>query len=98
MKKNATLLLLSILFGCSPKNSTVIDFNPNFFKTESIESLNLSEDMSTLSSMQDEILCKICFVEKKDTSYKIIEEFQIPMMHFNTETNTHSISNSYNLV
>jgi len=97
MKKNATLLLLFLLFGCSPKNNTVINFSPTFFKIESIEALNLSEDMSTLSSMQDEILCKICIVEMKDTLYEIMEEFEIPMMNFNSKMKTHSISKSYNL-
>ncbi len=97
MKKLLILWLLLMLFGCSPKNKIVVDFQPTHFKIESIEALNLSEDMSTMSSLQDEIFCKICFVEKSASSFEIVNEIQLSTMRFNSKTRTHSIEKSLTL-
>lgn len=97
MKKLIILLLVLPFFSCSPKNNVVADFQPTHFKVESIEGLNLSEDMSTMSSLQDEIFCKISFVEKENSSFKIIEDFQIPTMRFNSKKRIHSIDKSLSL-
>lgn len=97
MKKLIILLLVLPFLSCSPKNNIVVDFQPTHFKIESIEGLNLSEDMSTMSSLQDEIFCKISIVEKSDSSFEIVSEIQLPTMRFNSKTRTHSIEKSLTL-
>ena len=89
--------MLFLLLSCSPKNSSVIDFHPKTLKIESIEGLNLSEDMSSMSSMQDEILCKITLVTKINNAFQIEEEATIPILKFNSKTKRHSIEQSFDL-
>ncbi len=91
------LIVFFLFFGCSPKNNVVVDFQPTLFKIESIEALNLSEDMSTMSSLQDEVFCKICFVKKSDSSFEIVNEIQLSTMRFNSKTRTRSIDKSLSL-
>lgn len=98
MKYYSLFVVFLLLFGCSPKsNSFVVEFQPTLFKLESIKALNLSEDMSTMSSLQDEIFCKICFVAKTDSTFEITNEFQLSTMRFNAKNTVQSIEKSLNL-
>ncbi len=92
--KYLLLLFCGLAVGCSPKLSQRVIATQ--VRIQQLQAVNLSEDMSAMSSLQDEIFYKITFVKKEGTDFQPLDELASTTF-FNSKSTQETIDKSYPL-